>query len=141
MASLNRIVIIGKVLSVPESKFSVEGTPISKFFISIMSGFNQPSGKIDVVCWQGIAEACSQLKKDSNVLVEGRIQVRSYQDQAGARKWVTEIIASSLQLLDSDSVAVAKPVVEQTSSNNNAASDDIGDFSDVEALPEDDLPF
>ena len=136
MASLNRIVIIGQLLSDPESRFTVEGLPVAKFGISVNGGFNQPAGTIDVVSFRQLAETCGQvLKKNSQVLVEGKIQVRSYQDQPGNRKWVTEIIATSVQPMSASSAPT-----EKSPSAPQAVYDSNG-FEEVEALPEDDLPF
>lgn len=132
MASLNRIVLLGSLLSNPETKFSVEGLPIAKFMLPVGNGPKEQPGKIEVVCLGKLAEACSQMfKKDSNVLVEGRIQIRSFEEKAGTRKWVTEIIASNVQFADGQ--AAPQPVVAPAAVSNAE--------EEVEELPEDDLPF
>jgi single-strand DNA-binding protein len=69
-------------------------------------------------------------KKDSSVLVEGRLQVRSFEEKAGTRKWVTEIVASNVQFAD------GQVVPEQVAAPAAAVADE-----EVEELPEDDLPF
>ena len=138
MASLNRIVIMGRLQADPESRFSVEGVPIAKFPISVNSGFNQAPGRIDVVCFRNLAEICGQyLKKDINVLVEGRLQVRSYDDQGGTRKWVTEVSATNIELVDK-LTSGAPAQKEQTQAAQELAG---AEEEEVEELPEDDLPF
>lgn len=135
MASFNRIVLIGKVLSEPEKRFSVDGQPIVKFKAPVSSGFNQPLSTIEVVCFQKLAEICGQyLRKGTSILLEGRIQVRSYEDQTGTRVWTTEIVASNIEFMDN----IEKGQEQKT----EAKEENVGSgFSEVEALPEDDLPF
>ncbi len=133
MASLNKIIILGNVLSEPESRFSVEGVPVSKFTMPIDNGPNQPKGSIEVVAFRNLAETATQVcRKGSNVLVEGKIQVRSYDDQSGNRKWVTEILASSIYPQDS--------VKEQKGGGKQEVAV-ASDEEEIESIPEDDLPF
>jgi len=134
VAGLNKIVLIGTILSNPEAKFSVEGTPITKFWVDINGGFNQPSGKIEVVCWQKLAEISGSLTKGLNILVEGQLRIRSYEDQSGSRKWVTEITATNIVKL----AGGGQEVVAQVSADKEASDSEI---EEIEPLPEDDLPF
>lgn len=135
MASLNRIVILGNILSDPDTRFTVEGKPVAKFNLPVGNGFNQAPGKIEIVCFGKLAEICGQsVKNGSNVLVEGRLQIRSFDDASGTRKWATEVIATDIQFVDS-----AKSISEaQSPAAVSAASKD---EEEVEELPEDDLPF
>ena len=109
MASLNRIVLVGKLAADPESRSTVEGLAMAKFRLSI----NRSSGLaaqnysasgndvFDVVCWRSLAEVVGNaLKKGQLVLVEGKIQTRTFEDQSGQKKWATEIVASNIYLLD-----------------------------------------
>jgi len=69
---------------------------MAKFTLAV----NRPFGGtdfIDVVAWRQDAEACKNFKKDQMVLVEGRIQIRSFEDQAGQRRWATEVVARVVQ--------------------------------------------
>ena len=137
MASLNKIVIMGPLLANPESRFSVDGMPIAKFPMGVSGGFNNEQEKIEVVCFKKLAEVCGQyLKTGSNVLVEGRIQVRSYEDPSGTRKWTTEILANNIQFVD-DKQAAPAPVKQAVAAEIQAANVS----EEVEELPEDDLPF
>lgn len=132
MASLNRIIIVGKTLNDPDSRFTVDGKSVSKFNLPVNNGFNQAPGTVEVVCFGKLADICGQnVKKGSNVIVEGRIQVRSFNDSTGTRKWATEIVATDVQFADSE-----KSVSETSAPAAVAASEE-----EVEELPEDDLPF
>ncbi len=133
MASLNRIVILGKVQTDLDTKFTVDGRPIAKFGLPVNNGFNQAPGTIEVVCFSKLAEMCGQfVKKDLDVLVEGKIQIRTFDDQNGNRNWVTEIVATNVESLDNAKVE-KQPVAQ--------AVQDANGFEEVEELPEDDLPF
>ncbi len=116
MASLNRIVLIGKLATDPESRSTVEGLAMTKVKVSVnrsagLSGEgygNSGSDVFDVIAWKKLAEiSTAVLKKGQMVLIEGRIQSRSFEDQTGGKKWVTEIIASNIFLLDKAKELVA----------------------------------
>lgn len=104
MANLNRIILVGKLVSDPEAKFTVEGVPMTKFKLAVdryhKEGTPQATDFIDIIAWRRLAEICGEyLKKESLILLEGRIAIRSFDDQAGTRKWVTEVIARNMQML------------------------------------------
>lgn len=109
MASLNRIVLIGKLVADPESRSTVDGLAMAKLRLSI----NRTSGLaaqnysasgndvFDVVAWRQLAEVAGKaLKKGQMILVEGKIQTRTFEDQSGQKKWATEIMASNIFMLD-----------------------------------------
>jgi len=135
VASLNRIILIGTLTKDPESRSSIDGTPMTKFNLAVnrFLGSKQSAVDfIDIVAWQRLAEISAQyLKKGSLVLIEGRIQVRSYEDQSGKRKWVTEVVANDLQMMPGK---MQEPMVE-------TAAEPVAIEEEVEELPEDDLPF
>ena len=105
MANLNRIILIGNLTNDPEVRFTVEGLQVAKFQLAVdrfaQEGAPKQVDYIDVVAWRKLAEICGQyLKKGKPVLVEGRIQVRTYENEGGARKWATEVVARNIKLLD-----------------------------------------
>jgi single-strand DNA-binding protein len=139
MANLNRIILLGTLTNDPEVRFTVEGVQIAKFQVSVdrfaQEGAPKQVDLIDVTAWRRLAEICGQyLKKGKPVLVEGRIQVRSFEDGNGARKWTTEVVARSIKLLGD---AVKGQAV------NASASEHVDDIPGIEELPaeESDLPF
>jgi single-strand DNA-binding protein len=133
LASLNRAIIVGRLLSNPESRATVEGVPLTRFKITVGSFNGQPTGSLDVVAWRRLAEICGQyLKTGRLVLVEGKLQVRSFDDKSGQRKWVTELIASNMQMLDGGAESLPHEV-------KVSAEEEVPE--EVEELPEGDLPF
>jgi single-strand DNA-binding protein len=104
MANLNRIILIGNLTNDPEVRFTVEGVQIAKFQLEVdrfvQEGAPKQVDYIDIVAWRRLAEICGQyLKKGKPVLVEGRIQVRTYENENGARKWATEVVAKNIKLM------------------------------------------
>ncbi len=116
MASLNRIILVGSLTADAEGRSTTQGMSMAKFRLAV----NRPQGGadfIDVVVWDKLADAVRDfLKKGRLVLVEGRIQIRSFDDQSGQRRWVTEVIARAVNLLDGNAptseTSVGKPKVE-----------------------------
>jgi len=134
MANLNRIILVGKLTADPDTKFTVEGLPMAKFSLEVTrfqrEGSPPATDVIDIIAWRRLAEICGQyLKKGRTVLVEGRIQVRSYDDQSGQRKWATEVVARNMQMLDGKT-------------RESAPAEPAGQFaSDDSSGEEEDLPF
>lgn len=126
MANLNRIILIGQLSDNPEARSSMEGTAVAKFTMSVARPAGAGNDVVPVVAWGNQAEiAGQQLKKGSIALVEGRIQIRTFESQSGERNWVTEVVASSVQPFGGKLPAAVKTAGEE----------------EVEELPEDDLPF
>jgi single-strand DNA-binding protein len=140
MASLNRIILVGRLSADPEVRFTVEGVQIAKFQLAVerFGAENAPkqTDYMDIIAWRRLAEICGQyLKKDKMVLVEGRIQVRVFETDAGVKKWATEIVARSIKMLGS---SPSKGEIKTA-----AAGAAVEDVPGVDELPEEesDLPF
>lgn len=136
MANLNRIILVGRLTSDPEARFTVDGTPMTKFRLAVdrfqREGMPPSADFIDIVAWRRLAEICGQyLKKGQLVLVEGRIQVRSFNDESGQRKWATEVVARNMQMLDRAKTTQPSGVASEES---RVEEEDVPE-------PEDDLPF
>lgn len=105
MSGLNQVALIGNLTRDPELRYTPDGTPVASFTIAVNRPFINREGEreadfIPIVVWRKRAETCSEyLMKGSQVAVEGRLQVRSYEDKNGVRKWVTEVIARRVEFL------------------------------------------
>ena len=90
---------------------------MAKFRLAVdrpVAGGGSAADFIDVVAWRRAAEICGEhLKKGQLVLVEGRIQNRTFDDQAGVRHWVTEVVANNLTLLEGAPVASHESVPDE----------------------------
>jgi len=107
LASLNRIILAGKLAADAEARSTMDGMAMTKLHLIVerRPGLGQPAfvqsgaDAIDVIAWRNVAEACSGLKREQVVLVEGRIQVRTFENQSGQRQWVTEVVAKDIYSL------------------------------------------
>lgn len=102
---LNRVILIGRLTRDPELKYIPSGTPVASFTLAVDRPFANKEGEreadfIPIVVWRKQAENCANyLGKGSLVAVEGRMQVRSY-EQDGQRRYMTEVIADNVRFLD-----------------------------------------
>jgi single-strand DNA-binding protein len=129
---LNRIVLIGRLTKDPELRYTpANGVAVATFTLAVNRRFSPQGGQreadfIPVVVWRTQAETCAKyLGKGSQVAVEGRLQIRSYEDREGQRRTAAEVVADSVQFLDSK---------EKRSSDEPPVFDD-------SMIGEDDVPF
>ena len=106
MASINRVVLVGRLTKDPVLRKTGSGTSVVSFTVACdrrVKTEGQPTADfINTVAWNKTADVvCQYTHKGSLVGVEGRIQTRSYDDRSGRRVFVTEVIADSIQLLES----------------------------------------
>ncbi len=113
---LNKAMLIGRLGADPEIRYMADGTPVANFNIAtdrnVKKG-DQWEKETDwhrIVAWRKLAEISGQyLHKGSLVYVEGQIRNRSWTDQAGNKRYITEIIANDMQMLDSKAGASGQP--------------------------------
>lgn len=104
---MNRAIICGRLGSDPESK-NTKGGEICRFSVATSEKYtDRDREKHEEVEWHRVvvfgkfAESCQKfLKKGSQVLIEGKIKTRSWDDK-GQKKYVTEIVAARVMFLDS----------------------------------------
>jgi|SRR6185437_1975369 len=108
MAGLNKVYILGRLGKDPEVKSVTGGKNVARIVVATSETWIKDGQKQErtdwhtIVVWGKLAELCGKyLKKGSQALFEGKIQTRSYESTAGEKKYVTEIIADSVQFLDS----------------------------------------
>lgn len=108
MASLNRATIIGNLGSDPEVRSTQAGQAVGNFTVATTEVWGTAEDRKEqtewhrIVVWGKLALTCGQyLKKGRQVYVEGRLQTRSYEDDAGIKRYTTEIVAREVQFLGS----------------------------------------
>jgi len=103
---MNKVILIGRLGKDPELKYTQNGVAVCNFSIAVERSFTNQQGErevdwIDIVVWRKQAENCANyLAKGSQVAVEGRLQVRSYETDEGQRRRVAEVVANNIQFLD-----------------------------------------
>jgi single-strand DNA-binding protein len=127
----NRTTLVGRMANDPELKYTPSGVPVSTFRLAVNRPFQNQQGQreadfLDVVAWRQQAEfAANYLGKGRLVLVEGRIQVRSYDDQEGKRRKVWEIVSENLRGLDRPrDPAVAESTAAASAQGGEGSGDD-----------------
>ena len=104
---MNKAILIGNLTRDPETMPTSSGITKCNFTVAVQRRFANAQGVreadfIPVVCWRQTAELCARyLSKGRKVAVEGSIQVRSYDAQDGTKRYVTEIVADSVEFLSS----------------------------------------
>ena len=104
--NLNKVFIIGRLTHEPESRTTTIGQTVTTLKLATNRVWNDKSGQKQesteyhtVIAWARLGEIASQyLKKGGLAMIEGRLQTRSWVDQSNNKRYVTEIIAESLQL-------------------------------------------
>ncbi|SYX85936.1 single-stranded DNA-binding protein [Paenibacillus alvei] len=103
---LNRVILIGRLTRDPELRYTSGGVATTSFTLAVDRPFTSQGGEretdfIPVVTWRQLAELCANyLRKGRLTAVEGRMQVRSYDNSEGKRVYVTEIIADNVRFLE-----------------------------------------
>lgn len=98
---MNVVVLIGNLARDPELKYTQNGKAVCNFTLAVNNPYAENKADfISVTAWDKQAENIAQyLRKGSKAGVEGRLQVRSYEDKDGNRRWVTEVVANRVEFL------------------------------------------
>lgn len=134
---LNKVILIGRLARDPELRYTPNGVAVARLVVVVNRSFTNRQGEreadfIDVVVWQKQAETCANfLGKGRLVSVEGRLQIRSYDDSQGVRRRVAEVIAENVRFLD-------RPK-EATGGSPSTLSD--SPFGEETPYNESDVPF
>ncbi len=145
--NLNKAFILGNVVSDPEARNTSGGQMVCSFRIATNRTWTDKTGQKqqqaefhNIVAWGKLAEICSTyLKKGKLVLIEGRIATRSWQDQTGAKKFKTEIIAEAMQLGPRTDGSAANAAPFRQAQDKPLAT--IQEKEDLEEKPEKEIPI
>ena len=103
---MNRIILLGRLTKDPEVRYTNTGKVVCQFTLAVDRPFANQEGQreadfIPVVIWGKQAETCgNSLTKGQRALVEGRLQIRSYDGKDGNKHWVTEVIADRFEFIE-----------------------------------------
>ncbi|MFB5268209.1 single-stranded DNA-binding protein [Paenibacillus enshidis] len=146
---MNRVILIGRLTKDPELRYTPAGVAVTQFTLAVDRPFQTQGGQretdfIPVVVWRQLAETCANyLRKGRLTALEGRIQVRNYQNNEGKRVYVTEVIADNVRFLESNRNGGNSG--SNGGSNNRGhdqgKNDPFSDDGKPIDIPDDDLPF
>lgn len=107
--SVNKIILLGNVGKDPEVRYLDSGVAVATFSLATTDrGYTLANGTQvpertewhNLVLWRGLAETAEKyVHKGDKLYVEGKIRTRSYDDQAGAKRYVTEVFVDVMELL------------------------------------------
>ena len=104
---LNRVVLVGRLTKDPDLRYTPNGVAVANFTIAVNRPFSNQQGNreadfINCVVWRRPAEnLANYMKKGSLIGVDGRLQTRTFEGQDGKTVFVTEVVADSVQFLES----------------------------------------
>lgn len=147
---INRVVLVGRITKDVDHRVTTSGASVVSFTLAVNRNFTSASGEreadfINCVTWRASADFMKNYVKKGNLLaVDGRMQTRNYQDNDGRTVYITEVVADSVQLLESrssnqgDNSGQYRNKYEANQSND--AQDELYE-STKNLIADDDLPF
>ncbi len=135
--SINKAILIGNLGADPELKYMPNGDAVVNFRIATTESYKDKEGSQQkktewhrIVAFRRLAEICGEyLKKGKQVYIEGKIQTRNWEDNNGVKRYSTEIIAFSMQMLgrkdEYDDTNVDQPEQDSKSKSLEGNDDDL----------------
>lgn len=151
--SLNKVMLIGNLGKDPELKVFEGGNSLARFPIATSENYTNKQGeRVEQTEWHTIivrnklAEVADKyLHKGDKVFIEGRIKTRSWEDQSGNRRYMTEVITDNMTMLGGsrggDSSAGESSDYQQYEASRGPAKDPTPSDVNTDSEEEDDLPF
>ena len=145
MAGLNKVILMGNLTKDPEYKTTPTGVSVTTFSIAVGRRFAKQGDEVtadffNIVAWRNTAEFVSKyFSKGRAIVIVGTLRNRSWTDQNGQKRYITEVIADECYFAgnagQSDSNTVAPTTAPTTAQTTPAAA------TFEELSTEDDLPF
>lgn len=136
---LNKVILIGRLTKDPELRYTPNGVAVARFTVAVdrrqVKDREKETDFIDIVVWQKQAEICANyLGKGRLVAIDGRLQIRSYDDNQGIRRKAAEVVAETVRFLDRSKEGAAGYGGSAHGGDNQGYGSEIS-FND------DDIPF
>lgn len=130
---MNKVILVGRLVRDPELRKTNTDISVVQFAIAVdriqRTGQEKKTDFINCVAWRNLADNLARfMRKGSLIGVEGQLQVRSYEDQNGAKRNITEVICDNIQFLESKNA-------RENSGYSDINSYDIPDYQDQYEQP------
>lgn len=141
---INKVILIGNLGRDPEIRHLEGGSAVATFTVATNESYRDKAGEWqtvtewhNIIAWRNLAERVEkQLSKGKLVYIEGKLTHRKYQDKDGNDKYITEVVANQVRLLERRDDDMRSDRSSSTSTNTgNSSHESHDDFGD------DDLPF
>lgn len=144
--SVNKVILIGNVGKDPEVRYLDSGIAVATLSLATTEkGYTLENGTQvpdrvewhNLVLWRKLAEVAEKyVHKGDKLYIEGKIKTRTYDDQRGVKRYVTEIFVDVMEMLTSRAAATQQPTAAPTAQPQN-----IRPAAGVNDKPADNLPF
>jgi single-strand DNA-binding protein len=155
MAGINKVILVGRLGQDVELKYTASSDAVASMSVATSENWTDKSGQRQektewhrVVMFRKLAEIAGQyLKKGSQVYIEGKLQTNKWQDNTGADRYTTQIVANSMQMLDSKNSGGTSGAGQQSPQQSQQPQQDSqspqAPITPVESNDsfEDDIPF
>ena len=159
---MNKVFLIGRLVRDPELRYTGTNIPVATFSIAVNRNYANAAGEreadfINIVVWRKQAENVKNyVKQGSQVAIDGKIQTRTYDDQNGQKRYITEVVADNIQFLDTKAAAERRQTASSNSYNDvnpynfspemdvptsDLKDDPFKDFGEEIKVEDNDLPF
>ena len=100
---MNKVIILGRLTADPEIRYTQAGKAVASLTIAVNRCFGSDTADfINCVAWEKLAEIIgNNLSKGSQVLVEGKMQNRSYENNQGEKRFITEVVLNNIEFVGS----------------------------------------
>ena len=106
MVSFNRVVLAGNLTRDPELRFTNDGIPVCSFGLAVnrVRSRSEEVDFFDISAWRELGETIANYKKKGDpILLEGRLQYRTWEAQDGSKRSKVDVVADNVQFLGSRS--------------------------------------
>ena len=147
--SVNKVILVGRLGADPEIRYTLEGKPVATMRIATNEVINRGGTKETLTEWHRVvafgrlAEICGEyLKVGTQVYLEGKLRTRKFEDKEGRERYITEVVALNLKILDRRENSNKPSEFENREGKSKPAKEEPIDLSeDFSNFEEDDLPF
>lgn len=151
--SVNKVILLGNVGRDPEVRYLDSGVAVATFSLATTErGYTLQNGTQvpdrtewhNIVLWRGLAETAEKyVHKGDKLYIEGKIRTRSYDDQTGAKRYVTEVFADTMEMLTPKSASASgnAPFAPQAGATAQLQQPVQPQAAPAQDNPTDDLPF
>ena len=155
---MNRVILVGRLVKDPELKYTPNDIPVVQFALAVNRQFSNKNGErqadfINCVVWRAQAENLAKfMRKGNQIGVEGQLQVRTYEDNGGVKRYITEVVCDSIHFLEpkgsrndgynSGYNDINQYDIPDTPKNKEQKTEDpFKDIKSTYGVSDDDLPF
>ena len=148
--SVNKVILIGFLGEAPETRFTQQGKPVTKFSVAVNENWKDHQGTkqervewFRIVCFGRLAEVSGEfLQRGRHVYLEGRLQTRKWEDRQGEKRTTVEVVASQMRILDRAPNIGNGAKASESSNATQAIDESDNPFSEPQSEPADEnIPF